>query len=214
MKKLFFLLLFVLYYISTFSQNLDSTELKIITGSKIIELNELFKSEEIDYFKLESKDIKLRNYFFQFSIKEFFDKKLVRNDSLLKDYDFDKSKTGYSNTDTNFIITLMKRNVNRDTSLFIFSFQNTGLRTFIYDKKIPYENYSTRDFLMSYEELVNVPIEKTFPLFVYTLPYENPKYPGFKFYCELSKNGVPPEKWMDVYGVRHLMIIYLTIRKK
>ena len=214
MKQIHLILFFLILFSCSFSQKTDTTKLKVIFGSQTSEINELFRIEDVEYYKIISNDIKLRDYYFQFSIKEFLDNKLIRNDTLLKDYDFDKLKTGYRNTDTSFTITLMKRNLNKDTSLFMLSFPNTGLSTFIYDKKIPYEYYSTRDILMSNEEWVNVPIEKTFPLFVYTLPYENPKYPGYKFYCELSKNGVPPEKWVDVYGVRHLMIIYVTIRKK
>jgi hypothetical protein len=56
-----------------------------------------------------------------------------------------------------------------------------------------------------------IPIGKKTPILAYALPYEDPQKPGRKFYCALTATGVQPEKWGEVYGVKHYIIFYLEI---
>ena len=65
-------------------------------------------------------------------------------------------------------------------------------------------NYSTRD--LSNGEETKIQIGKTFPLIAYSLPYKDPKYPGYLFYCELTKEGFPPEKWGEKFNLEHYIV--------
>ena len=72
-------------------------------------------------------------------------------------------------------------------------------------------DYSLRDGLVTNESFKNIATNTTMPLFVYSLPYEDPKQPGYKYYCALTADGVPPDKWWDKYKVEHYIIVEMKI---
>ncbi len=48
-------------------------------------------------------------------------------------------------------------------------------------------------------------------IFVYSLPFQTPD-PKMKSYCALTKDGIPPSKWWDVYHVKHYIVFYMQIQ--
>ena len=69
----------------------------------------------------------------------------------------------------------------------------------------------TEIFIFVLHPFKNIPINKTMPFFVYSLPYEDPKRPGYMFYCELTAKGIPPEKWWNKYKVPHFIVVEMKI---
>ena len=192
------------------AQRTDSTQLKLTYGSEISEINALFNLEHVDYFKITSRDTSLKNQYFSFTTKEYWDKNLVKIDTLLRGAGAES--ISYGKNDTSLVFSLMTKAKNNDTIDFSYNLFKYGtLRPY---KKMNSDNYSLRDAINSNGKFVSVPKNKSFPLLVYSLPYKDPKYPGYLFYCELTANGVPPEKWGEKYGVEHYIIVELNIKDK
>lgn len=204
------ILLFSLSLQYSYAQRIDSTQLKLDYGSKHAEVNELFSLQNIDYFRITSRDTTLKNQYFLFTTKEYWNKKLVKVDTLMIGEDAEAASI--SEKDTLLVFSLMTRPKGKKTIDFSYNLSRFGtVRTY---KKKNKENYSLRDALNSHGEYVSVPLNNSFPLFVYSLPYEDPRYPGYLFYCELTANGVPPEQWGKKYGVEHYIIVEVSILDK
>jgi len=187
----------------------DSTTLTINHGSKIPEVMELFKFQGINYFKITSKDAHIGDYYFQFVIKEYDGEKLIHCDTLMNAAE----RSAYDNRkDVDTAFSVMVQATQRDSVNFSFNLGRAGLKRRY--KKMPVNTYSLRDAISSHGSPVKVPIGKAFPLLVYSLPYEDPARPGYLFYCALTADGTPPEQWGQKFGVKHLIILELSILKK
>lgn len=203
-------LLSILSVIS-FGQQQDSARIRVTRGSKIEEIRELFDIDKIDYFKVTAKDTTLRNTYFILTIAEYWNGKLTKRDTILSDEE-SKESLRYTDSDTAFSFTLMTKPANAEKINFSFRFPSMGMQTKF--KKINSDNYSLRDAINSDGEFVNVPKNRTFPLLVYSLPYQDPKKPGYLFYCELTADSVPPEQWGKKYNIKHYIIVYMRIKSK
>jgi len=188
----------------------ESTTLTLNYGSKVTELMELFRMQNIDYFKITSKDMHLKDYYFLFTVKEYHGEKLTRTDTLLTQDT--REWVSYDKKDTALTFQIMAQPKERDSIKFAFNLSKVGFQKVF--KKEPVNTYSLRDAINSNGQAVKVPLGKAFPLLVYSLPYEDPKQPGYLFYCALTADGTPPEQWGKKFGVRHLIIIELSILPK
>ncbi len=54
-----------------------------------------------------------------------------------------------------------------------------------------------------------ISVGEKIPFMVYSLPYADPN--GSYKYCQLTDEGIPPEKWGEHYKVQHYIIFYLRI---
>lgn len=191
------------------AQSSDSIEAKANYGSTISDVQILMELDKIDYYKLQLTKLPFDKGYFFIITKEYWNGKVSKIDTLLP---IDDAKKYFilNKTDTSNTLTLMTKPIN-DSVLFNYRF--SGLSITKKYKRTNSDEYSLRDGLSTNEEFKKIPINQTIPLFVYSLPYEDPKQPGYKFYCVLTANGVSPEKWWDNYKVKHYIVVEMKIVK-
>ena len=49
-------------------------------------------------------------------------------------------------------------------------------------------------------------------LFSYSLPFDVKEKPGYKSYCKLTSEGIPPSKWWDEYQVKQCFVYYIQVK--
>ena len=106
------------------AQRTDSTQLKLTYGSEISEINALFNLEHVDYFKITSRDTSLKNQYFSFTTKEYWDKNLVKIDTLLSGAGAES--ISYGKNDTSLVFSLMTKAKNNDTIDFSYNLFKYG----------------------------------------------------------------------------------------
>lgn len=192
------------------AQTIDSVEAKSNYGSKISDVQLLMEIDHIDYYKTHFKQAKFENNYLFLTIKEYWNGKVTKSDTLLP-IEYAKESFKLNGKDTSSIFSLITKPLN-DSVLFTFRFSGVTLSRKY--KRIKSDDYSLRDGLVTNEEFKKIPVNKTIPFFVYSLPYEDPKQPGYLFYCALTTNGIPPKKWWDKYKVQHYIVVEMKILKE
>ncbi len=211
MKKIVIIFILVFQFFKfSHAQNLDSTLIKLDYGSKIREVQDFFNLEQIDYFAITSQDTSLKNYYFLFTSKEYRGKKSDPSKNIIRSNE--AKAVSFGNGDTALVFSIMTKA--RGVEEIEFCYNLVKFRTSKFYKKTKSDAYSLRDAVNSHGKFVSVPLNKAFPLLVYSLPYEDPKRPGYLFYCELTAGGVAPEQWGERYGVKHYIVIELAILSK
>lgn len=189
------------------AQMTDSIEVKANYGSKLEDVKLLMELDHIDYYKVQFKNTTPKKLFLFLTTKEYWKGKVTKLDTILPLEDA-KENFVVSKNDSSNILTLLTK-PNKDNILFDFRFLGMSFpRKY---KRIVSDEYSLRDGLVTNEVFKKIPIDKTIPLFVYSLPYEDPKNPGYLYYCALTANGVPPEKWWIKYKVTHYIVVEMKI---
>ena len=202
MKIFFFSLLSFVLLISQngFGQGKDSVNLKVDWGTESKELQDYYRFQNIDYFKVAFKGDQLKNSFYLLVSKEYWDGKLSKTDTVVNSRGMEM-KIG----ENEFKFRVMAQKAEEDTVKFQFFFSNFSItKKFKASKQ---DTYSLRD--ISNNKSVNVAVKMPLTLFAYSLPYQDPKRPGWLMYCELSREGIPPEKWGEKFGVKHYIIFEL-----
>lgn len=204
------IIIFISLNQSGIAQNIDSVEAKSVYGSKISDVQLLMDLEHIDIYKVNFKNQKLTNGYLLLTTNEYLCGKLTKTDTLLPSkYAKESFKLGIN--DSISILTLITKPLN-DSVAFHFNFAGVGIvRKYA---RINTNSYSLRDGLVTNETFKKIPTNKAVPLFVYSLPYEDPKWPGYQFYCALTSDGIPPDKWFEKYRVKHLIVVQLQIATK
>lgn len=200
---------FLIIVTNIFCQTRDSTELRINYGSEIYEVQELFRLEQIDYFKIFLNDKNLIDKYIILKTKEYWRGKLTKENFLVPT-EYVKEFMKIPNFDTSFMFTLITKPY-VDSITFSYNFQGNLTRKY---KRNNSSEYSLREAINSNGEYVSVPVDKYFPLFVYSMPYVDPEQPNYRFYCKLTANGVQPEDWWKVYKVEHYIIVEIKIVTK
>lgn len=203
MKRLFIILLIIIPIFSTAQEN-ESAELLVKNGVESSELRDLLAFKNIDYFSILISDESILEKKFAVISKEYWDGRVTGIDTVA-----DLSKTpipGLFN-DT-LIITILAEKSENDSLRITFNFKQLFSVTKKY-QTTTLDTYSTRD--LSNGKSTNVNIGESFPLLVYSLPYEKPDYPGWLFYCELTSDGVPPKDWGEKYNLKHYIVFEMVI---
>ena len=199
-----------LFFIISKAQTIDSIEAKANYGSTISDVQLLMELDKIDFYKVSFKNFHFDNGYFLITSKEYLNGKVTKSDTLLS-AGYAKKYFTLNKTDTSTTLILITKPLNDS---ILFNYRISGLSLTRKYKRINSEDYSLRDGLITNEEFKKIPVNRTIPLFVYSLPYEDPKQPGYKFYCALTANGIPPEKWWEKYGVKHYIVVELKILTK
>ncbi len=189
------------------AQNTDSIEARADYGSTIDDIQLLMELDKIDLYKVHFKNVHSQNGYFLITSKEYWNGIETISDTLLS-ADYAKKYFTVDKNDTAATFTLITKPLNDS---IIFNYRYSGLRVTRKYKRINRDDYSLRDGIITGEEFRKIPVNQTIPLFVYSLPYENPEQPGYKFYCALTADGVPPEKWWDKYKVEHYIVVSIKI---
>ena len=186
----------------------DSTYVRIVHGFENDETIDLGRALHLEYFKVSFKDSLLKNRVFRFVMREYRNQKLVVEEDFLAGstprsfYQYD-DKQGFE-------LRLLARPTNEKSLQINFFFPRFSRFKRFESVEGKSDQYSLRDN-NSRAGKVKVPLGKPFAFFTYSLPYEDPKNPGWLQYCALTADGVAPEKWGEKYGVQHYVVLELTI---
>ncbi|MEM0940603.1 MAG: hypothetical protein AAGI25_12560 [Bacteroidota bacterium] len=188
-------------YLISFAQKTDSVTLEVNTVESR-ELLDYYRFEGIDYFNMQASGENIKDQYFILSSMTYWNGKLTKVDTFANTKIY-RMKNG---TDT-LGIRVMSKKTDSDTIKFQFN-----LPRFSTTRKFPTtqkNTYSLRDITSNDANtfVANDPIN----LLVYSLPYEDPERPGYLFYCELSREGTPPEQWGEKFGIEHYIIFKLQL---
>ena len=193
---------------SSFAQKLDSISAKALYGFAGDDLKILAELDHIDHYKLSfDKQTFSGNSFIVLTTKEYSRGKVVKQDTLIS---AEAAKEYFSfkklDSTTKFTLTTKPQG---DSVKFLFRILNAQFtKTY---KRLNDDAYSLRDGLVTNEEFKRIPLNKTLPLFAYSLPYDDPKQPNARFYCAITANGVQPDKWWETYKIPHYIIVEMKI---
>jgi len=192
-------------------QTADSIMVKANYGSKNEEIKMLMRIDHVDYYKVTFQNKKFKGSpYLHFTTKEYLKGILVKKDTLFSPA-FAKEYLKFKNVDSTAVLSLVTK-PKGDSVTFFYSL--LGVEFSKNYKRMVREDYSLRDGLVTNESYKNIPTNSTLPIFVYSLPYEDPRQPGYKFYCALTAEGISPEKWWEKYKVEHYIIVELRIVSK
>ncbi|HKG06756.1 MAG TPA: hypothetical protein VKB19_09885 [Pedobacter sp.] len=202
------LAIIAVFFNNAHAQQKDSVQAKAEYGFKSEEVRLLAELENIDFYKVTFNQKSLKgNPFLLFTTREYLKGKVTRVDTLIP-LDMARNVLKFKNIDSNSILTLTTK-PEGDSVKFLYHILNLKLsRTY---KRLNDDAYSLRDGLVTNEDFKKVPLNATLPLFAYSLPYDDPKQPGYRFYCAITANGVPPEKWWERYKIPHYIIVEMRI---
>ncbi len=144
----------------------------------------------------------IEDQYFILSSMEYWDGELTKIDTIANTKMY-RMKNGSDTLE----IRVMSKKIDSDTIKFQFHLPRFSTnKEFTTTTK---NTYSLRDITSNRQGTfgANNPIN----LLVYSLPYEDPERPGYLFYCKLSREGVPPEKWGKKFGVEHYIIFKLHL---
>jgi hypothetical protein len=205
-SRLTLLLIIIAYHIGK-AQTTDSIEAKANYGSKINDVQLLMDLEHIDVYRVHFKNPNIKKSYLFLTTQEYWNGKVTKADTLLP-IEYARENFKFNSEDTVSILSLITKPL-KDSVIFNFNF--LGVRLNRQYSRIISNDYSLRDGLVTNETFKKIPINKTIPLFVYSLPYEDPKQPGYQFYCALTANGVPPEQWWKKYKIKHFIVVEMKI---
>ncbi|MFM9948435.1 MAG: hypothetical protein ACKV1O_10895 [Saprospiraceae bacterium] len=193
--KIFCLVAGVSFTTLLFSQDSIAVSIKNPVDSK--ELLQLMQFEKIGYFNVLVEGTSLKSKRFRLISTEYWDKKLEKKDTL-----FESRLFGMAVKDSIFELRLMTKKTSSDSVKFQFFLANLSIDEVF--RTTHSHEYSLRN--ISNSRTVKHPIGQKITLFVYSLPYKDPDKPGYSFYCELSREGIPPEQWGEKFGVEHYIV--------
>ncbi|MEM7109069.1 MAG: hypothetical protein AAF519_12650 [Bacteroidota bacterium] len=201
MKAITTLGILLLSSLTLLSQSTDSVTLSV-NSVESRELLDLHRFEGFNYFKMQLSGQNIKDQFFMMTSTEYWNGRLPKVDTIANTKDL-QLKNGSDTLE----IRVMSKKVNSDTVKFQFhcprfstmkKFSTTARNT-----------YSLRDITSNGQETfaASSPIN----LLVYSLPYEDPEKPGYFFYCELSREGIAPEKWGEEFGIMHYIVFQFQL---
>jgi len=198
-----------LYLLIASAQSPVSLQAKAAYGFKNEDAKILAQLEGIDHYKVTFKPQQLSgSHYFSITTKEYLKGKVIKSEELIPE-DFAKQYYRFKNIDSNTTITLTTK-PQGDSVLFLFNTLNRGYLPRKY-MRLKRDTYSLRDGLVTNEGFKSVPLNTTLPLFAYSLPYVDPKQPNVAYYCAITADGVPPEKWWETKRIEHYIIVELKI---
>ncbi|MCH8903464.1 MAG: hypothetical protein IIA45_06085 [Bacteroidetes bacterium] len=206
MKKMTLRLLLIALFIpvshTLFGQDNDSISV-VLERAESQGLRDYFHFEGIDYFKLSFKGKELNGKHYVIISKEFWNKELTKVDTILDSaVPFDMRING---EELNFTVMVKKTKI--DTVEFLFSFPWVLVAEEY--KTTKETTYSLRNLFGGIESKHT--IGEGFKMLVYSLPYIDPEMPGYLQYCELTREGIPPEDWGAKFGIEHYIMFELRL---
>ncbi len=176
--------------------------------------------ENIQLQAISTDDTLLQGKQFFLYIQEYFEGQLVKEDSLVSQCN-DQKFPIITNSDTVYYFLNICDRITFSKSIksfkIIIAGKNQGDSIFVLFKypNIMFKrkfkarpNYSLRPALVTPDNMLSIPFEKKFPIFLLAPPYQTST--GLKSYCVL--NNQPIEAVYNVYHIKHFFVILLEIR--
>lgn len=195
----------------------ESVIVKYEYGPENQALMDLFRFQEIDYYKFSFLENSFKDKFFEISYAEYNNGK-SSGEKIFTEREAMKSLMKISQNHSSFEIRVISQKITEHTAKFLFIFNNRLGKEISFEILHQDPPYSLRTPIVHQhgrDDGSAVPgdrisVEKKIPILVYSLPYEDPQ--GNYKYCQLTAENIPPEKWAEHYGVKHYIIFYLEIK--
>lgn len=191
----------LLFWSYVYSQSPDSITIKVNWGVESKELQDLYRFENVDYFTIHTQGEIVKGKHYKVIVKEYWNNKLAGTDTVV-----DTKRRSMPLTTNELTFRLMSRKTESDSVKLMCLFPNFQIARKY--KTTTSNTYSLRD--ASNGKAISHQVNKPITLFAYSLPYKDPKQPGWLLYCELSREGIPPEKWGEKFGIEHYITMDLT----
>ena len=194
-KKFFLFISFILNSIFSYAQT-DSSQIKMLSefGSKNKEFTNLLMFQNIDYYNVKFTGKDLKSKYFTLLVKELWDGKIKKTDTLINSKT--NTKMDVIGSDTLSLIVFGTKTDKNKLKLF-FRFPTVGL-TRKYEATNS-DDYSLRDIGTE----IKIEKNKYFPAFAYILPYMEDNW---KNYCGVVNSGVNVENWGREFKIKHYLI--------
>lgn len=197
--------MFVLVNQILIGQTIDSVQVKLKYGADDPDLKFYMMANKIDLYKIKIANSTSRPVKFTIVSKEIWDGNITKVDTLMSAKYFNKLSL---NTGDSLNLSVLTSHITSDSIRFNFDFNRAG-STYVKFSKSKSESYSLRDGVLSNGRQIKLSSNGVYPLLVYSLPYEDPKYPGYLFYCKLTGENISPLDWYEKYGIKHYIIFDL-----
>ena len=185
-------------------------------GAKSVEMMDLFRLQGTDYYRFSFSAGSFQDKLFEITYAEYRDGQCLGEEKLTNNPDM-ASLMRLTNNSTEFKFRVIAQKTTPEAVKFLFIFlDRLGVdHTFpVFESNPPYSlrtslNHSHENGNSETELGNRIPVGDKIPFLIYSLPYEDPD--GGYRYCQLTAEGIPPEKWGQHYGVKHYIIFYLRI---
>jgi hypothetical protein len=205
MRNILTTLLFLFIVSICFGQSTnDSIPISLEVGSKNKEFMEFLQFMNIDKHTITIADKTIKNKVIHLRLREFIDGKLTRTEDFLRDPSL-SSLYKFSSTDSVFQFRVWAQQFSKDSLKIYFRFKRHSITQKF--KTFQIDEYSLRNPNEIQGENPKLPISNFTPFLVYTLPYQDPKNPGQLQYCTLTRDGVRPEQWGNIFKIKHYILI-------
>ena len=193
------------------AQNKETVKVKLESEFSDGLSGNLMRFQKLEYYCITIKSKKIKNLDFYLIAKNYDERGLTRTDTILNTHFFERTYFGNNSSEGKiFSFSIVTQNNKSDSVHFGFYFPRTNENKIF--NKLPRDDYSFRDAILSNGKYLSLAKDSLYPILVYSLPYEDPKRPGYLFYCELTSQGFPPSQWGQKYGVKHCIVYELMVR--
>lgn len=180
----------------------DSLSLRV-KYAQTEDMQDLLALENINYKKYFLEGIPVKDKYVILTRQTFWQGEANAPDTIM-----DTRIFGLKTEGTEFPVRVMAKRSDPDTMRIQFRFP--WFITHTDQEVLSRDDYTLADMIQDQE--LKLPGDPgSIILMVLSLPYEDPDRPGYKFYCELSKDGVPPEQWFETFGVPHYVIFRMAL---
>lgn len=168
-------------------------------GADNKDLFDLFRFEDIDYYKINFTGKELKSKSYTITVKEIWDGKiksdtLVFNSKEMANIGLDKVN------DTTLRLKVISKSTPKNKVKISFMFSRFSI-TKEYDA-IESNDYSLRN--LADESKLEIGYDKKFHFLAYILPYQRPD--GSKSWCEVGSSGKDIENWGKKFGIKHYLL--------
>ena len=184
----------------------QKNDLKMVSnyGTDNKELLDLFRFENIDYYKIDFTGSELKGKTYVITVKEIWDgktksEKTVFNSKDLAEAGLDKVK------DTTLKIKVMSKLTPKNKLKVTFAFDRFS-NTKEYDA-IDSKDYSLRNLVD--ESKLPISYGEKFYFMAYILPYK--RKDGSSSWCEVGSSGKDIENWGKKFGIKHFLLFEMKI---
>ena len=206
MQKLTTTLLLLFIVTISFGQlSTDSIPISIDYGSKDKEFREFLQFMNIDKHTINITNVAAKGKVIHIRLREFINGKATRTEDFLDKDGPPLSLYKFNSTDSVFQFRVWTQEFSKDSLRIYFRFRRHSMSKKF--KIYSYNDYSLRNPNEAQGDTPKMPKDIFTPFLVYSLPYEDPKNPGQLQYCTLTRDGISPERWGEVFKVKHYILL-------
>ncbi len=189
----------------SFGQQKSDLKMKSDYGSDNKEMLDLFRFENIDYYKIKFTGKELKTKTYTITVKEIWggkvkSEKIVFDSKEMAGMELDKVN------DTTLNLNVMSKLTSKNKLKVSFMFPRFST-TKEYDA-LETNEYSLRN--LADESKLEIAYGNQFYFLAYILPYK--RADGSKSWCEVGSNGKDIENWGKKFGIKHYLLFEMKFK--